>query len=336
MTPQHSTTLYGHTDILQRLLQAYAQQHLHHSLLFVGPEGVGKETLAYHLMRTILKDDTRLASGNHPHLFVIQPVFDEKKQRFKRDITLDALEGLSNFLRLSPVDDKPRFILVNPADGMNPQTQNALLKVLEEPPANVFFILLATQTAAMLPTIRSRCLIVPVPPLNEKDFTRGLLHLVPEITMDTAETYFAMAEGVIGRAVQLEREGLLGHYERFCQAINEWVEEKNSVPAMQFAEAMAASDMQETTDALVALFQQRLAHFIRSRAQEQSLPFIADMEETVFLRWMRVSPQKLLQDWERLETLWREGVNAYLDRKVVLLSFLRVVAGMDTVKEPVV
>lgn len=336
MTPSQNPHLFGHTETLQRLLKAFAEQRLHHSLLLVGPEGVGKETLAYHLIRTILKDDAKIAAHSHPNLLLIQPVFDEKKQKFKRDITLDALAGLSAFLHMAPTNDAPRFVLVNPADGMNTQTQNALLKVLEEPPANTYFLLLATQTAAMLPTIRSRCLIVPLTPLNEKDFTDAVFRLLPQLDADTVATYYTMAEGVVGRALRFESEGLLGHYERLCQTVWEWVEEGDSVPAMHFAESMSGADMQDTTDGLVNLFLQRLASFIRHRARNENAPFLADSEEQVFTRWSAISPQKLLQDFERLDYLWREGATAYLDRKVVLLSFLRVVAGMDRVKETVV
>lgn len=336
MTPQENPQLFGHQEVLKRLLDAHKQGKLHHGLIFTGPAGVGKETLAYHLMRMILKDRGRVASGNHPNILVIQPIYDEKKQKFKRDITLDSLAGMTNFLRLSPTDDALRFVLVNPADGMNNQTQNALLKVLEEPPQNTYFILLTTHVAAMLPTIRSRCLIVPVEPLNQKEFSAALQSFFPHADFDMLEHYQELGEGILGRVIAYDRDAVLGHYDRMCQSIFEWSDEKNSLMAMQFAESMAAPDMQDITDGLVDLFLQRLAIFIKRQAIQQATRFIADSEEQLFNRWRDQGAHKLLQDYERLQRLWQEGIAAYLDRKIVLLSFLRVVAGMDSVKEAVV
>jgi DNA polymerase-3 subunit delta' len=334
--PRQNPFLFGHEATLKRLLDTHKQGRLHHSLIFVGPQGVGKETLAYHFMRAILQDDAKVFAGSHPHIFVMQPIYDEKKGRFKRDITKGALEGLTEFLRLVPQDDKPRFILINPADGMNNDTQNALLKVLEEPPAQTFFILLATHVASILPTIRSRCLIVSVEPMGAKDFEKSLQHYMPQADFDKVASYQQVAQGVLGTVLRYEEEEILGLYDRFCQTCLEWREEKNSIPAMQMAEEFAPQDNEETANALIDLFLQRLSAFIKNASRAQATAPIAASEGQLFAYWQNVSPQKLLQEYDRLYHVWQEGIDRYLDRKMVLLSFLRIVAGMDSAKAAVI
>lgn len=330
------TQLFGHQETLQRLLDAYHGQRLHHSLILTGPSGVGRETLAMAFIRAILQDDAKIDAGAHPHLLVIRPVFDEKKQKYKRDITLDALSELTQFLRLAPIDDKPRFIVVKPADGMNNQVQNALLKVLEEPPQNTFFILITTHVAAMLPTIRSRCLVVPIEPLSKNDFARALEYHLPDVDYDMIESYQQLAEGVVGVALQFKQDDLLGFYDELCRVCSEYREEKNSTLAMSFAEKMAAPDMQETTDALIDLVLRRLALFIKQQASSRGFAYSLDSEQQLFTPWQALAAQKLLLDYDRLQRVWQEGIDAYLDRKIVLLSFLRVLSAIDSRNEPMV
>jgi hypothetical protein len=249
--PRQNPFLFGHEATLKRLLDTHKQGRLHHSLIFVGPQGVGKETLAYHFMRAILQDDAKVFAGSHPHIFVMQPIYDEKKGRFKRDITKGALEGLTEFLRLVPQDDKPRFILINPADGMNNDTQNALLKVLEEPPAQTFFILLATHVASILPTIRSRCLIVSVEPMGAKDFEKSLQHYMPQADFDKVASYQQVAQGVLGTVLRYEQEENAGpSMTASARPALSGARKKTPIPAMQLAEELAPQDSEETAQAL--------------------------------------------------------------------------------------
>ena len=336
--PQQNPFLFGHEATLERLLKTYKQGRLHHSLIFAGPQGVGKETLAYHFMRAILRDDAKVFAGSHPHIHVIKPVISEKTKKQQRLITKEALqEGeLINFLHMMPQENKPRFVLIDPADGMNHHAQNMILKSLEEPPAQVFFILLATQTSSILPTIRSRCLIVPVETMDDKDFTKALQHYMPQADFDRIASYKQIAQGVLGTVLRYEEDEILGLYDRLCQTCLEWREEKNSIPAMQMAEEFAPQDNEETANALIDLFLQRLAAFIKDASRVQATAPIAASEGQIFAYWQNIPPQKLLQEYDRLNHVWQEGIDRYLDRKMVLLSFLRIVVGMDSAKAAVI
>jgi DNA polymerase-3 subunit delta' len=325
--PQDTTNLYGHQDILNRLYHASLDNKLHHSLIFAGPNGVGKETLAYHLMRKVFG-----ASPNHiftSNLFSILPVYDEKKQKYKRDITLDSLEGLSSFLHLSPTNDKPRFILINPADGMNVNTQNAVLKILEEPPKNTYFILLSDSIASLLPTIRSRCMAVVLEPLSAIEMQKALSDLLPQCDLNEIESYHELSQGIPGRVLMYDHYKILLEYDRFCQVCCEWIEDKSSLAAMAWAQQMSGADQNDLVELLINLILQRLALLIKKIAMNSSMTYVSALEERMLQAFVqtRGSVPKMLQDHERLQRLWDEAFVAYLDRKISLLSFFRVMAG---------
>lgn len=337
LPPNQHQFLVGHDNAVKQLKKSFDEGHLHHAMIIAGPVGIGKETLAWQLIRYALaypkgqpqndllvpedhKAIRQIIAGSHPHVFVIEPVFDEKKQRFKRDITLAALEGLSNFLRLAPTEEAPRFILINPADGMNIQTQNALLKLLEEPPANTHFLLLATQLGSVLPTIRSRCMTLQLEPLSLEDFNRVILKLQPAFEDYKLEPHFYLSEGAPGLALQNEEIGLFEAYGSLCRVILEWVDEKDSQPAMKFAEEQAKDDL--LADRLVETLLSRLALFLKSRLSDKTITTIIPEEERLLEFWNTLPEAKILGLYDQITALWQSAEVGYLDRKLILLQIL--------------
>jgi DNA polymerase III subunit delta' len=155
---------------------------MHHAWLISGPKGVGKATLAWKIARFLLAEapaDAGLfgappppATLDLPHdhpivrrttalsesrLCLVRRGWDEKAKRLKSEITVDEARRLKSFLSLSAADGGRRVILVDAVDEMNTNAANALLKILEEPPARTTLLLVSHQPARLLPTIRSRC-----------------------------------------------------------------------------------------------------------------------------------------------------------------------------------
>src|SRR5690606_7707449 len=96
-------------------------------------------------------------AGSEGRLFVLRRAWDDDRKRLKTVITVDEVRKLGSFLHLSAPDGGRRAVIVDPADEMNPQAANALLKMLEEPPPGVTFLLVSHAPSRLLPTIRSRC-----------------------------------------------------------------------------------------------------------------------------------------------------------------------------------
>jgi DNA polymerase-3 subunit delta' len=351
--PKAHQDLFGHAKIVQQLKTAYDAGKLHHAMIFAGVEGIGKETLAYQLIRYMLaypngnpkQDDFKIpadhkifrqiADGNNTHLKTVTPVFDEKKQRFARDITKESFDGLTDFLRLMPLEDAPRIILIHPAENMNRVVQNGLLKVLEEPPARTYFILLTNQPGALLPTTRSRCLMVDFEALNKDDFIEGLNHFNPEISNAKIESLYQLSQGALGRALFFEENETLDLYGDFCRAVLAWQQDNDSEPAMRFAEANGSSSQESSTEELYTLWVDRLSQVIKAIIARKKLEPIIPEEERLLQLWLNIDPQSLLAGYDRLRTMWSEGTQGYLDKKLILLKALNLLSTMDSLKQAV-
>jgi DNA polymerase III subunit delta' len=158
---------------------------LPHALLLTGPEGIGKGVfglaLAARLLCEMPTGDVAcgacsscrwLASGNHPDFRHIIPEADAEtdeaaseteKKKASRQIVIDQIRGLEDFVFIGAHRNGARVVLIEPAEAMNIPAANSLLKILEEPPSSVYFILISSQWRRLLPTIRSRCQAMKMP-----------------------------------------------------------------------------------------------------------------------------------------------------------------------------
>jgi DNA polymerase-3 subunit delta' len=195
---------------------------LPHAVLIQGPEGVGKLALAEQLARRLLCeaptaasescgrcDGCRwFASGNHPDLRRLEPEAlakapagseaPEDEERGARrtkpsnEIRIDQVRELADFLYLGSHRGRRRVAIVHPAEAMNVHAANALLKGLEEPPSGAMFVLVSHHPARLLPTIRSRCVVVSVP---RPDEAAALAWLESEAAGQDARRWLAFAGG---------------------------------------------------------------------------------------------------------------------------------------------
>lgn len=155
----------------QRLQQAKADNHLHHALLFSGEEGCGNETFLAELANSLLclnpaSDGGACLQCRSCHVQAAQahPDFMAVKLRDdKQSILIDQIRELNYFLGLSRSYSPRRVVIIQPAERMNVNAANSLLKSLEEPAADTHILLLTEHPALLLPTIRSRCQAVRLP-----------------------------------------------------------------------------------------------------------------------------------------------------------------------------
>lgn len=154
------------------------RERLPHALLFSGPAGVGKRDLAEALAGRLLCDApdgvtgqacgrceacALREAGNHPDLHVLEPVEDtgdsatKSATRASGQIRIEQVRALQHALSVTGHRSRHRVVVIEPAEAMNPFTANALLKILEEPPAGCVLILVSAAPQRLLPTLRSRC-----------------------------------------------------------------------------------------------------------------------------------------------------------------------------------
>ena len=202
-------------------LQARRKQ-LPHSLLLVGQKGLGKYELARRFAASLLCESPSIdglacgkclacnwfEQGNHPDFRLLQPdalgeevEVEDGKKKPSQQITIDQVRGLDEFFNIGTHRGGLRIILVNPTEAMNRSTANSLLKTLEEPAPDTLFLMVSSEPMRLLPTIRSRCQVVPVPVPSVK--------LAEKVLADEgvaqAERWLAMAGGSPGLAMELAK-----------------------------------------------------------------------------------------------------------------------------------
>jgi DNA polymerase III subunit delta' len=215
--------IIGQKRIINLLRRALAQDHLPHSFLFTGMEGVGKKLAAFTLAKVVNCENgaagdccdrcvscRKAASGNHPDINII-----ERDGPF---IKIEQIRALKQRLRFKPLEGRYRVTIINNAQNMKIEAANALLKVLEEPPAENLIILTAYEITSLLPTIVSRCLHLPFQPLATEEISTHLCQahgLEPEKTAVMAE----LAGGSLSRAAALLDEKQLDRRRRLLETV---------------------------------------------------------------------------------------------------------------------
>ncbi len=182
LKPFNQTNLYGLDKYLDQFSYLYKKEKLPNKILLSGLKGTGKSTLAYHLINLILsenesfsydkenykinennKDFKLIQNGSNPNFRLID-ILPEKK-----NIDINQIRDLINSLNKSSFNNKPRFVLFDNIEFLNTNSINALLKTLEEPNENTFFILINNQKK-ILSTLRSRCLEYKISLTNSDSF----------------------------------------------------------------------------------------------------------------------------------------------------------------------
>jgi DNA polymerase III subunit delta' len=223
--PRQTAELFGQQAAEQEFLAAFNTGRLHHGWLITGPRGVGKATLAWKIARFLLAQQEseilmpppapqtldissdipisrRVVALSEPRLFLCRRPWDDKKERLKQDITVDEVRKLKGFFNLSASDGGQRVVIVDTADEMNISAANALLKILEEPPAKCTLLLVSHRPMRLLPTIRSRCRVLKCTSLAPNDMSAALSAAGFE-NVDHAENLAILAAGSVGEAIRL-------------------------------------------------------------------------------------------------------------------------------------
>ncbi|MGN6464403.1 MAG: DNA polymerase III subunit delta' [Rhizobiaceae bacterium] len=216
--PSENPNLVGHAEEARLLAGAYRTGRLHHAILLAGPLGIGKATFAFRLAHHLLKypraaeapdmpenADTatplfrQIASGSHPSILHLTRPFEEKRKVFRTVVTAEEIRRVSRFLSMTAHDGGYRIVIVDPADDMNTNAANALLKNLEEPPSRTVFLLISHSPGGLLPTIRSRCQTVRLKPLDRQSLRAVLQMLETDLPSEPA-ALDALAERARGSA----------------------------------------------------------------------------------------------------------------------------------------
>lgn len=200
--------IIGHTQVIEHLKSAIKLDKISHAYIFNGESGSGKKLVASTFAMTLqcetghdepcgkCKSCTQAMSQNHPDIIWVS---HEKPGSIGVD---DIRVQLNNDIGIKPYSGKFKIYIINEADKLTVQAQNALLKTLEEPPAYAVIILLTTNHEALLSTILSRCITLNLK-FVEDELIRKYLMEVKQIPDYKANISVAFAQGNVGKAIKL-------------------------------------------------------------------------------------------------------------------------------------
>lgn len=254
--PRETQIVFGHAVAERALVDAFAAGHMHHAWLISGRTGIGKATLAYRLARFLLADPgdrtaaktsldvaprsiaaRQVLAMSHPGLLVLRRPWNPTAKRFGTSIPIDEVRRLRSFLGHTAEEDAWRVVIVDTADDLNPNAANALLKSLEEPPKRTVFILLVSEPGRLLPTIRSRCRLLPLAPLESEDLRRAALAAAEgrDDKQALSENMEALADGSVRRVLELSDGTGAKLYERTLAILT-------ALPSIDWGTAHALAD----------------------------------------------------------------------------------------------
>ncbi|CAM5766479.1 DNA polymerase III subunit delta' [Labrys miyagiensis] len=326
--PRETVRLLGQDAGEQSLLAAYLSGRIHHAWLLGGPEGIGKATLAYRMAKFVLTnpDPARIAgatdlsvpsdghaarqvvSQSHVDLTVLRRLPNEKTKGFYSNIRVDDVRDVVRFLGSTAGAGGWRIAIIDSAEDLAREGANALLKVLEEPPPRVLFLMISHQPARLLPTIRSRCRLLTLETLSQADVIAAAAQARPDLAAEAIAAGAALAQGSVRRALTLaDGEGVALH-----RSLTDLL---SKLPRIDVAAAHALAD--------------RCANKAGDQNFALLLDFIDDWLHHRLLSERGQPPHRLArwaEVWEKARSAARD-VEAYnLDRKPFVLSTLSMLA----------
>lgn len=221
--------IVGNDHIKSYLTHMVKHNTIANSLLFAGPDGIGKSLFAAAFAKMLLNNHGKIESGSHPDLRILHP---EGKSGMH---SIDSLRQFRDEVFQSPYEAKRKIFIIHDADRMLPYSANALLKTFEEPPSWAVIILLSGNSDAILPTILSRCRIIRFHTIPEQEIAQWL-QAQRQKNAAEAQALAALSRGSIGNACRLTEQngdpirgyllkilsqGCLGSYSKLMEAAAE-------------------------------------------------------------------------------------------------------------------
>ncbi len=354
LPPRENPEIFGHDAIEQTLLSHYNKGTLPHALIFAGPMGVGKTTMAFRFARFLLSqkgDDNqnslfadapaaptnmtiaphdpvfrRVASGGHPDLRTIERAIDEKKGTRKGTVDVESVRTIAPFLRMSASEGGWRIVIVDEADMMNRQSQNAILKILEEPPPKAMLILICNRLGAMIPTIRSRCRTFNFAPLDNHTLTTLLKRAVPQAGTHEIALLTLLSDGSMGRALTLQEEGGVTMLGTILDFLGDWPD-WNWPKIHPLADNLSRAGDEKAYLGFTSLMEWVTGEILRAKASpNRAMPEILKTKGVESLQ-NHYSLEQWIDICEKLKTHFITIENSNLDKRQGVLGAFAIIGG---------
>ncbi len=330
--PRRTYNLVGHRDAEKLFIKSLDSGRMHHGWLVTGVPGIGKATLAYRMIRYALggkpllpnsldvpKTDIvaqKLESLGHGNFKLIRIPYDYKTKKLRTEIPVNSIRELSDFFRSTAAEDNAlRVCLIEEADNLNLNSQNALLKLLEEPPARSLVILLSASPGRLLPTIRSRCIGLSLKSIRDKEIESWLSSRV-NASQSVIDNVVSLSRGAPGKAISL-----YNNFDRVIKPLGRYLKGLSNVNS--------SLDFNLIND--LALIKNRSARKLFWEALQDTLHSQAIHSCTG--DWKGAfEPIKIIKTSEEWQLLWRKTVEMQqletklnVDKKTALIDILNAI-----------
>ncbi|MGB0843345.1 MAG: hypothetical protein ACPGVN_01225 [Alphaproteobacteria bacterium] len=312
--------IIGHQSQQQRLIDSFRSGKAPHAWLMTGNKGIGKRTVAQlmaafvldlpnspnRLVNDVMNSHMRLIeNGSHPDCSLLQVATDPKTGKQKTEISVEQVRNLKEGMYKTPSMASSRVAIIDSLDEMNRNSANAILKLLEEPPANAFLFLVCHNPGRLLPTIRSRCAQLSFNSLSELEMQQWVQQAQTH-TDFPANFNLALkaANGRPGLAMDMLQNDLLPIEEE----LQAYLGSKNSSVSPQ---AIAAKIAKTNRDAK-ALLKCRLFDWMHEAARTAAIQ--TSTEDAALVDW-----QKL---WETTDQRFKQAEALNLDERGLWTSVL--------------
>ena len=340
-SPRDVDRVFGHDDAATEFEEALRSGRLHHAWLLVGPEGIGKATLAYRLARTVLAHAEagdllpgapgdvapdqpifrKVAGLAHPNLLLIRRSWIEKTKRYSQVISVDEVRRLRSFLGSTAGDGSWRVVIVDRADQLNQNAANALLKALEEPPPDTLFLLVSNAEGRLPVTIRSRTRMLRLSSLDEAALIDAVDAALTRDGIDadeeTRRLALALSQGSVRRTLELVTGEGIGLYNDII-AMFEGLPDLDGAKVQRQAEKLASINETEHLELYLTLLLGLIERLVRYGATGQGLVG----SEPDFARRL-ITPETLrawAESWETISAARAETMALNLDRGLLVLN----------------
>lgn len=369
--PRWTEDLLGHGTAEQALLDSWRADRMPHAWLIAGPRGIGKATLAFRFARFLFKhgrsgegggqnglfgpaplpedlsvpaDDPvfrRVAAGGHADLRVLEPGLpnpDNRSGQPARQILVGHVREAVNFTRMTAAEGNWRVVIVDPAEEMNLNAQNALLKCLEEPPEGAVILLVSHAPGRLLPTIRSRCRWLRLTSPDAATVNLLLARHLAELPAGDRETLARLCEGSVGEAIALARHGGLELFRTVLSLLDGLARPDiaalhtlgDTLRRRRGGQTEAAGEA-DPFEIFCSLLRRWFGRLMIAGARGEAALEIVPGEARTMERLLKAAPlDQWMEVWEKVARLLERADSASLDRKQVVVSaFLTLAAPLQ-------
>lgn len=292
----------GHDGPERAFLEAWNGGRMHHAWLLAGPRGLGKAAFALRVTRFLLAqgearpgaedraartidgyDDVPashlIKAGAHPEFKCLERSINEQTGALARSITVDQVRAANALLTSTTAISRYRAIIVDSADDLEANGANALLKSLEEPPADTVFFLVSHNSGGLLPTIRSRCRTLNFRALDDDVMTSWLHDVLPEAGPAEIASLTVLAAGAPGRALRFKNSDLAAVWRDLTQLVEQG--DPHLAITTRLAQSLSLKSANDGYEAFIELAPTLLSRAARG-ASGRAAAFLVD-------RWQEAS-----------------------------------------------